>query len=1028
MPDISPSPSQHRRTRYLRLLAALLAGLVTSLALLYLVVASDAFFKTVILPRLANALDLNVTAAHVSFRPLSSLSLRDVSARTPGSEPLFTTQELRVRYKPLRFISGQISLHEFILVNPTIHVTQHPDGSSNLDPFLDSITSSPDRSRPTQSPPQLALRNLLVRDGTLRWTRIHHDGRHDLFVITNLNLSLDQFANGSSGQLTLSNLFRLELARTNGFDTLETRCSTSLSFNLDSNLVPHQLLLTSTHHVERATGLLSPWSDHHLHLHGDLAAGSLKELFLRLRNHNVTLGQLSLSGPLDLSKREANLALSLESIDRQTLNLFGAPYHLDFLDTRLNAIAQVAFLRGASTCSVSGRINAQPLSLSRSNQTVPPLNLHLGFNFTLNPSAKTARLQTFTLTGHQQNRLVLESELSHPVNVSWANGLAASSDTTLTFLVNDLSLTHWRPLLPESLHDGIVNLQLNIIAPPHTRRLTTSLSGDLRNLAFSVASHHYDNLHLAFLLNGYLDNFNLLHLDTCRLHFNPPHPHAPRSNAPPSHSPSGSLSAKGRLNIQNHTGQFDFFATNINQHALAPFIDPWFNLTRLPPVAINGNATASLQPDGRNHLLLQAQMNSLNTTAPIQPSTSDPLNASFQLDSSWHAARHTINQALLVFHPTSLASNELLLTGHLDLASLDPIPGDLQLTADSLDLTPIYDLLTSSIQPSTHSASETTPIDLSSEPDPLDLSLQNLTLTTRINRLYLRELAISNLVAVTRFSGPNVRIEPFQATLNDAPLHGHADFDFSVPGWRYDLALLANAIPIEPIVNTFDPANTGRYRGLFLGNLAIQGSGFTGPNLQQHLSGQLNLSLTNAHIQLVSPKARRLVDPIAAALQLSEITQSPLVWLRAIASVNNGVIHLHDLSLQSTAFTAATRGSIPIANSPARSSLNLPVSLALRRSLADKARLLPSNDSTNAAYVPLPDFVSITGSLENPRTELNQLAISGLLLKSGVGVANRLGVNVDSTTSHVLRTLGDLLTGQQPANPPPTNSPAPPPP
>ena len=47
-----------------------------------------------------------------------------------------------------------------------------------------------------------------------------------------------------------------------------------------------------------------------------------------------------------------------------------------------------------------------------------------------------------------------------------------------------------------------------------------------------------------------------------------------------------------------------------------------------------------------------------------------------------------------------------------------------------------------------------------------------------------------------------------------------------------------------------------------------------------------------------------------------------------------------------------------------------------------------------------------------------------MLLKSGVGIAEKLGVKVDSKSGNVLQGIGNLLTGQKPAttNQPSTNT------
>jgi len=100
-----------------------------------------------------------------------------------------------------------------------------------------------------------------------------------------------------------------------------------------------------------------------------------------------------------------------------------------------------------------------------------------------------------------------------------------------------------------------------------------------------------------------------------------------------------------------------------------------------------------------------------------------------------------------------------------------------------------------------------------------------------------------------------------------------------------------------------------------------------------------------------------------------------------------------------------------LTNSP----LNLPVEFALRRSLAEKSSLLPPNTPPDVRYVMLPKFVTIKGTFGEPKSDLNELALGGLLLKSGVGIAEKLGVNVGGKTGDAIKGVGNLLTGQKPA-------------
>jgi hypothetical protein len=140
--------------------------------------------------------------------------------------------------------------------------------------------------------------------------------------------------------------------------------------------------------------------------------------------------------------------------------------------------------------------------------------------------------------------------------------------------------------------------------------------------------------------------------------------------------------------------------------------------------------------------------------------------------------------------------------------------------------------------------------------------------------------------------------------------------------------------------------------------------------------------------------------------------------------LGGGNIKLSRFIVQSEAFEGRTQGIIPIAEVLTNSPLNLPVEFALRRSLAEKSNLLPPNTPTNATYALLPKFVTVKGTLGEPKTDLNELALGGLLLKTGVGVAEKLGVNVGGKTGEAIKGVGNLLTGQKPAttNQPSTNA------
>jgi hypothetical protein len=275
-----------------------------------------------------------------------------------------------------------------------------------------------------------------------------------------------------------------------------------------------------------------------------------------------------------------------------------------------------------------------------------------------------------------------------------------------------------------------------------------------------------------------------------------------------------------------------------------------------------------------------------------------------------------------------------------------------------------------------------------------------------------------------KVNGGQVTIDPCRLALNGAPVNAMVELNLGVKGYTYALSLLMDKVPLEPIANSFSPQTRGQYQGLIMASAQIKGAGVTGANLHKNLGGQASFSFTNANLQLIGPKAKRLILPVATLLRLSEITQSPLNWLDARTELGDGNIRLSGFTVQSEAFEARTQGVIPIAAVLTNSPLNLPVEFALRRSLAEKSSLLPPNTPTNATYAVLPRFVTVKGTIGEPKSELNELALGGLLLKSGVGIAEKFGVKVDPKTSNLLQGISGLLTGQKPAttNAPDTNA------
>jgi hypothetical protein len=144
-------------------------------------------------------------------------------------------------------------------------------------------------------------------------------------------------------------------------------------------------------------------------------------------------------------------------------------------------------------------------------------------------------------------------------------------------------------------------------------------------------------------------------------------------------------------------------------------------------------------------------------------------------------------------------------------------------------------------------------------------------------------------------------------------------------------------------------------------------------------------------------------------LRIPELNQSPINSLGTAVKIGDGKINLNQFNLESGAFTADTAGEIPMAavltNSPLN---NLPVNFSLRRSIAASAHLIPDGTPTNANYVKLPTFITLRGTVGDPKSHTDMLVIGGLLAKSVQGIPGLGG----GKTGRLIDDVGGLLNGK----------------
>ena len=502
----------------------------------------------------------------------------------------------------------------------------------------------------------------------------------------------------------------------------------------------------------------------------------------------------------------------------------------------------------------------------------------------------------------------------------------------------------------------------------------------------------------------------------------------------------GAFDVTATYHLASKAAQFAAKLTDFNQYGLRAFLQPMLGDNQLVSVALNGTASAQYDPQAASSVKADVQLANLVVKDPKNSFPATPLEARLQTDASLHKQVADIRQLQLTLTPTQRAKNVLDLTGQVDMTHTNAIQGQLKLASDGLDVTRYYDLFQGGSKPQSagtaraQTTSAPAPACPQKEPAATKLPLQNFTANANISHLYLRDLDIAGLQATTKIDGGHVVLNPFKLTVNGAPADMTLDLDMSVPGYKYNLTLNGQRIPLPPLIASFQPQDKGRMGGTLTAKAQIAGAGITDASLQKNLSGQFDVNMTNLNLKVVeikSPMLKTLVNvvsmvpdlvrnPVSATSSLlgglfgkagtsgglaTAMQQAPIDTVLLSGTIGSGQVNLKQAVVQSAAFKADAKGTLTLGVPLSNSIVQVPVTVSLSRSLAEQMNVLPANTPTNAAYAALPQFLTMKGTFGNPQPDINKLALAGTVLTGVGGSASGAG--------GILQGIGGLLTGPQ---------------
>jgi len=505
----------------------------------------------------------------------------------------------------------------------------------------------------------------------------------------------------------------------------------------------------------------------------------------------------------------------------------------------------------------------------------------------------------------------------------------------------------------------------------------------------------------------------------------------------------GSFDLTGRYDLAQGGGEVSYKAVNLNESALGPLVASALKPNRLVSVSIDINGAAKFTPTLDADLTTELKVSRLVAEDPAGRLPKTPLALGLNLDVARKSTVIDIKSVRLDLGKTTNAANQLTLNGRIDSAVSNATPSTLSLKSDGLDLTTLYTLFAGDSAPAKTPAGQPAPTVASAtataapgEPAPVSLPFRQFTAEVDIARILLREVDVAGWKAGLQIQNGTVTLDPFALRLNGAPVTAKVVADLGVPGFRYDVGFGLDQVPLEPLVNTFQPARHGQIHGKLVANGAVKGAGITGASLASNLNGNFAFAATNLNLTLedstnpllkliigvVVDLPRLIKNPAGTLLGkltgtagsdpwVQELKAKPIDFVHVVGELGNGGLALKTGRVESAAFRVDAGGGMKFAPVLTNSPLQIPVSIALERKLAEKAVLLDPSTPANAAYSALPQFVTLKGTLGAPKADIDYVAIGALGLKTMGRAAGGLGSNLGSKVAGAAGLLGNLTGG-----------------
>jgi len=432
---------------------------------------------------------------------------------------------------------------------------------------------------------------------------------------------------------------------------------------------------------------------------------------------------------------------------------------------------------------------------------------------------------------------------------------------------------------------------------------------------------------------------------------------------------------------------------------------------------------------------LQLQLDANKVILPGKKKVPSPLQVRLDLEAS--PTRGDLKAFSLSWSETPDFENRIQVEGFADWADIKALKADLKVRASTLDLKPWSSFLVQSeaapLKPDSPSeASSDSRIELSSWP------LDSIKADVEIEGIKLEKILLESIKLNLTAGAEELSIQPASLVVNGSTLATDMELSWKEGPVVFATSSSLSPLDLEPIFDTLLPTKLGAITGVVQGQTTFTTQGQNLEELWEALTGSIDFAYSEGKLRLIDPDpdqntglfhtrklVQNLITALANSLKLSpdRLMAPDIEAVLFQAQITDHLLSINKAKVLNPEVIMEAHGTIRLSSQVEQSRIErLPVVMGVNTNLAKRVKIYREN-RVQGDYVLLPSFIGVSGTLAEPKIDVKESVITGLVL-TGITERNEIE-NEDVKTA--LDVLGRLLTGEPiPNKPAPIEQPAPP--